>query len=149
MQSSSLLETIVGELCTHSPHYTVTNTSAGSHIVLDLTRPTRQDNNTNSEECTEMTDEEALIELADSIIANPMLLPACDTRDLDSRQTDTSWMESMISNTIVTLTLILQLHFCMAIVIQCLQTLQLIIAMLRCAQYKLLRRTWTQHLLRK
>jgi len=49
-----------------------------------------------------MTNEEALIELADRIIANPIPSSACDMSALDSGQIDTSWMESMISSSMFT-----------------------------------------------
>jgi len=67
-------------------------------ITIDTATHVKHDENAKVEidEC--MTDEEALIALADSIIAAPTLSPNCDVHDLDLRQWTVDSMTAIESN---------------------------------------------------
>jgi len=91
---------VVTELDMHHSNCAHTNTSTNSHVVLGLTKSAKHVSNAMVDKSTEMTNEEAFIELADSILANPMPMSVCDRSDLDNGQPD-SVSESMLSSSLL------------------------------------------------
>jgi len=91
----------VTELDMHHSHCAHTNTSTSSHVMSNLTGSAKHPSNAMIDRSTEMTNEEAFIELVGFILANPMPMSACDMPDLDSGQLD-SVPESTLSSSLLT-----------------------------------------------